>query len=223
MQRSFRFRIYPSKIQQLKLDNQLRLAKRLYNHLLEKTKERYKKENKSFTRFDMNNYLIEFKKNHAEYRSTHSQALQNISDRVSKAYSNFFRKVKEKRAGEHIKAGFSRFKKVMKSITYPQSGFELIRHHLRISKIGNVPIVKHRELSGKIKVLTIKREQSGKWFAIFSCEFALAPMRISNQQNSKVSCTYKKVGIDIGIGNFATLSKEKSLRIPASISNLRVS
>ena len=69
--------------------------------------------------------------------------------RLDKAFANFFRRVREK-AG---KAGFPRFRSRDRydSITYPQQGFAIERSKLRLSKIGNVKIVKHREIQGRVR------------------------------------------------------------------------
>jgi len=208
VKKTFKFRIYPSEKQKLRMDKQLSQAKEIYNHLLEKANEKYKSERKMLTKFDMNKYITELKKLHPEYQDIHSQVLQNVSDRLSKAFSNFFKRVKRKRNGENVRAGFPRFKKHVKSMTYPQSGFELLEEQkLQLSKIGRVPIVLHQPLSGKIRTLTINRTQSGKWFAIFSCE--------SNVDASAASfSSSKRIGIDLGIENFATLSNGKTIQNP---------
>ncbi|MEZ4632758.1 MAG: hypothetical protein R2880_18955 [Deinococcales bacterium] len=37
-------------------------------------------------------------------------------------------------------------------------------------KIGNVRIKLHRELEGKVKTCTVKRDRCGDWYVVFSCE-----------------------------------------------------
>ena len=210
MKRTFRFRLYPSKKQKLRMNKQLSQAKEIYNHLLEKANEKYKLEGKMLTKFDMNKHLTEFKKTHPEYQEIHSQVLQNVSDRLSKAFSNFFKRVKRKRNGERIKVGFPRFKKYVKSMTYPQSGFELSEQRVKLSKIGCVPIVLYRSLEGKTKTLTIKKTQSGKWFAVFSCESGIGDSVVA----TAVPVSSKKIGIDVGIEHFATLSNGDTIQNP---------
>ncbi len=58
-----------------------------------------------------------------EYKEIYSQVLQNLSDRLDRAFDNFFERVKERKNGMKVKVGFPRFKsrKSYKSITYPQS------------------------------------------------------------------------------------------------------
>ncbi len=60
------------------------------------------------------------------------------------------------------------------SLPDPQGGYELIGNRLRLSKIGHVKIKLHREIKGKIKTCTIKRE-GDQWHAVFSTEYELDP------------------------------------------------
>ena len=89
----------------------------------------------------------------------------------------------------------------MRSLYYPQFGFKLARE-LEVSPFGNLQIVRHRLINGKIKTLTLKKSPSGKWFAIFCAEIgAPAP-----KQN-----TSGKIGIDLGLLSFATLSNGEKI------------
>jgi putative transposase len=129
---------------------------------------------------------------------------------MGKAYANFFRRLKEKRAGKKIKVGYPRFKKGYKSFTYPQNehGFSLNENKLHLSKIGNVNIRIGRTQNrpkGQIKTLTVKKEPSGKWFAIFtSIENVKKKHKINN----------KKIGIDVGLEYFAMLSDGREINNP---------
>ena len=136
--------------------------------------------------------------------SLYSQVAQNIAVRLYNSIQLMIRKKKLKQ-----KAGFPRFKshERVKSFTYPQSGFKLFNKELHLSKIGNIEIRKHRDLIGKIKTLTIKRESSGKWFAIFTSEVEIT---------SKVNCG-SVAGIDLGIEHFAYLSNGKVIENPRNL------
>jgi len=193
----YRYRIYPTKEQLCTLTNQMMLAKAIYNILLGETKQHYNATRKSFTRNMMNMRLTELKKEHQEFNSLHSQVLQNISDRVWKAYRNFFHRVKEKQKGKRIKVGFPRVKKFVVSLTYPQSGFKLNGKYLSISKVGRLPIVLHRPIGGKVKTLTIKCTKSMEWYATFTAE---------NEGRAFMPNEKPAVGIDLGLSNYATLS-----------------
>ena len=206
--RNYNYRLYPSKKQKNRFFSQFNLCCELYNLLLDRCKITYKTEKVSLhSRTNLNNILKEAKSSDSKFAGVHSQVLQNCSDRLSKAYKNFFRRVKEKTQGKRVKVGFPRFKKRVKSITYPQSGFKLLSDkRLHISKVGNIPIVLHRLPRGKIKTLTIKRNRAGQWFAVFSCE--VEPSKRTHPHPKS------KVGIDVGIENFATLSNGETIANP---------
>jgi len=206
MKRTFKFRLYPNKRQEEKLNKTLETCRGLYNELLGVKKETYEATKENISGYDLNNLIKQYYKiERKQLKEVHSQVLQNIPDRINKAFSNYFRRVKEKKKrikegkknAKKMKVGFPRFKKFYKSISYPQSGFDL-NGKLKLSKIGEVKIKQHRELKGEIKTLTIKKVPSGKWFASFSCEIESTPKQHLNKDNS--------VGIDVGLKKFATLS-----------------
>jgi putative transposase len=105
-----------------------------------------------------------------------------------------------------IKCGFPRFKSIdrMKSLHYPQFGFSL-EEKLKVTPFGEVAIKKHGEIQGQIKTLTLKREASGKWFAIFTAE-EKKPTPKENKGDA--------VGIDLGLKTFATLSNGIKIENP---------
>jgi len=158
-------------------------------------------------KFELNSLLLDIKLTCPTYFiQVHSQALQNVSDRLSKAFNNFFRKVKEQNTGKKVKAGFPRFKSKVRSITYPQSGFKFLKNRrLKVSKIGSMPIVFHRPPKGTIKTMTIKQNPAGQWFALFSCEQPDVQTKHPSTEH---------IGIDVGIESFAVLSNGESILNP---------
>ena len=139
----------------------------------------------------MHDLIVEYKKNFPELTKIHSQVLQNVAVRVELAFQSFFRRVK---AGET--PGFPRTKsESYDSFTYPQTGFSVGDDSIKISKVGVIKAKIHRELQGKIKTCTIRRN-ADKWYACFSCETEFEPL----------PKTDTKVGIDVGLEKFASLS-----------------
>jgi len=204
--RSYKFRLYPNKEIENKMLKTLEICRQTYNQLLSINQETYLMAGKGLTKYDMNkciNYGI-----NADIKQVHTQTLQNTSDRIAKAYANFFRRLKEKKAGKNIKVGYPRYKKKYKSFSYPQSGFFLEGKKLKLSKIGtiNIKIGKNQNRpNGIIKTLTIKREPTGKWFAIFSC---------IEQIEQKERVNDKKIGMDMGLEYFSTLSNGEIIENP---------
>ncbi|MEK6878453.1 MAG: RNA-guided endonuclease TnpB family protein [Nanoarchaeota archaeon] len=194
---NFRYRIYPSQKQVIKLNKTISDCCFVYNKLLETKINAYKTDKTNLSQFDLGKLTKDFN------FSIHSQVKQNISKRINDAFNNFFRRIKEKKG----KAGFPRFKNLnkYKSITYPQSGFKFISDKkLFVSKIGNIKIILHRIPKGKLKTFTIKRTALG-WFAIFSC---------SDVPIEHIEVEDNHIGIDVGIESFAVLSNGEKIESP---------
>ncbi|MBU1204837.1 MAG: transposase [Nanoarchaeota archaeon] len=200
--RAYKYRIYPSNKQKVRLLNQFNVCKNIYNTLLSESKELM-----TTKKFEFDSLVKDIKITcPSYYYQAYSQVLQNVSDRLHKSFDNFFRRVKEKKSGKKVKVGFPRFKSRIKSITYPQSGFKFLnKRRLKVSKIGSIPIVLHRTPRGKVKTMTIKQNKAGQWFAFFSCE---AETQLVKHPSAE------KIGIDVGIEHFATLSNGKTVDNP---------
>ncbi len=191
--KAFKFKIKcPSQAIVAKFENTLDLTRELYNCALQERIGAYKERQISLNYYSQANQLAEIKDCQVEFQNVHSQILQDILKRMDKTFKAFFGRVKR---GE--KAGFPRFKgkNWFNSFTFPQSGFRLDADKLTLSKIGKVKIHLSRNMIGKVKTCTIKREVSG-WFVIFTVE----------TPNILLKKTHKSVGIDAGIENFMTLS-----------------
>jgi len=193
--RTYKFRIYPSKKQEELLNKHLGLAKNLWNELLEHCKQTYE----DFGYFPTKNTLQLMVKNYGLY----SQTQQEIAHRV---HNSLMRVFKLRKKG--VKCGFPRFKSFdrMKSLHYPQyeTGFWLDKK-LKVTHFGEIAVKKHREINGRIKTLTLKKESSGKWFAVFTVE----EEKFTPKENKG-----EAVGIDLGLKTFATLSNGMKIDNP---------
>ena len=141
MIKTYKYRLYLTKKQTEKLEWTLETCRILYNSCLVDRNRYYEKTKKTLSRTNQQKTLVRDKKNIEYLKSIHSQVLQDVLFRVEKTYKNFFRRLKEKKG----KAGFPRFKNPGRydSITYPQSGFEIIDGKLCLSKIGYIKIKQH--------------------------------------------------------------------------------
>ena len=203
MIKTYKFRLYPSNAQKVLLENTIEQCRIVYNNILAYRKDMWENEHKSLTAFDTIKLLPEMKEEIPTLRQVYSQILQNVCQRVNFAYQGFFRRVKAKDG----KAGFPRFKGKYRydSFTYPQSGFEINKSKLHLSKIGNITIKQHRPIEGIIKTCTIRRTATGKWFACFSCIL---------EDKEPVKDMLPAIGIDMGLERFATLSNVEKIENP---------
>jgi len=200
MKTAYKFRMYPNRQQEAQLDLNLETCRHLYNLALADRKYSYETEGISRTYEDQAAMLVVEKKD-SNFTCVFSQVLQDVLRRLDKSFKAFFRRVKN---GE--KPGYPRFKGVgwYKSFTYPQVGFKLDCSKLTLSKIGSIRIFKHREVEGKIKTCTIKKDLLGHWYAILVSEMEDVP-----QVEPKVA-----IGVDVGLKNMVALSDGTAIQYP---------
>jgi len=202
MTTAYKFRLYPKKEQQDKLDLSLEVCRQTYNHLLSGLDER-------FTKSELQNYLLDLKVVFPEMNNIHSKVLQMENQRL---FGNLSSLSQLKKKGK--KVGRLRFKgkNWFKTFTYNQSGFKLThiknkKGILFLSKIGDIPIKLHRKVEGKIKSITIKKSL-GKWYASIVTDGII-----------KRECGTGEIGIDMGIMNYIYDSNGKSYENPKHFDN----
>ena len=153
MFRSYKYRLYPTEDQKVRLERTLASLCNLYNELKSEKVEKYKKDKINLTKTDLRRIALGKRRASEELKLVHSQVVQNVADRVSVAFRNFFEKT----------ARFPKNKKYKnyRSFIYPQSGFDFSPtpggHKLYLSGIGYVRAFIHRPMSGKVNRLCVKR------------------------------------------------------------------
>ncbi len=202
MQIVYRFEIRPTREQEQKMFRTLKLCRRLYNRSLEERIATYKATGKGVTYSMQQNTLPAFKKENPEYRTAHSQVLQDVLRRLDRAYQNFF----------EGRAGYPQFKDRdrYRSFTYPQ--VDAVRETFQrdgfiyLSKIGFVRIIAHRPFeSDKVFQINVIRRHN-KWYANLTADLAdteLIPGDID-----------KSVGVDMGLLHFYALSDGTTVETP---------
>lgn len=198
---NFRYRLRPRRSQRKLLDKHLSSLCWLYNKAIEAVKGSYEKKEPYPKRSGLYKRIHQWVQEKPELKDIHSQVIQNVCDRVDKAFKAFFRRVKN---GET--PGYPRFKswKRYRSFTFPQSGFSLDDNMLKLSKIGTIKVVLHRPLRGKIKTCTIKKDAVGDFWVSFAVEVPQKPL----PENNKV------IGIDVGLINLVAFSDGTKIKAP---------
>ena len=200
MKTAYKFRMYPNKQQEAQLELTLDTCRHLYNIALADRKNAYESERVSRSYEDQAAMLVAEKKD-GNFKAVFSQVLQDVLRRLDKAFKAFFRRVK---SGEE--PGYPRFKGQgwYKSFTYPQVGFKLEGSKLVLSKIGSIRIFKHREVEGKIKTCTIKKDLLGHWYTVLVSEIEDIPT---------IEPT-TAIGVDVGLKSLITTSASESIQYP---------
>jgi putative transposase len=206
MRKTFKFRLYPNKRQQRLLDQQLEECRWLYNYLLAARRDAWEQRQESLRLYDQQATLPALKAERPALGAVQSQVLQNVAVRIDLAFQAFFRRV---RLGET--PGYPRFRGQGRyaSLTYPQvpvgCKVDTETKRLRLHGVGEIKILLHRLMEGTPKTVTISRSSTGKWYACFSCECA---------EPAPLPATGQRVGIDVGLKSFATLSTGDEIAKP---------
>ena len=172
--------------------------------MLEDNINEYEKTNKFIWAYTWINKLVLLKQEHDWLKNTPSQSLQQICLDLDKAL-----KMTSKQRSKRF--GFPKFKhkkSVTQSFRIPQlnNHIKSTKIQIKIPKIGWILWNKHRELQGKLKSITIKKEND-IWWCVCLCELDdIEPITDGNESQI--------VGIDLGLTDFAILSDGQSIKTP---------
>jgi len=200
MNYNYKYRLYPTKQQEKKLESDLDICRKLYNFFLAHLNS--KEDNPSQT--SQQNMLPDMKKYFTELRKPYSKVLQMVVDRL---HSNLSSLSGQKKNGRKVGSLRYKGKGWYKTFTYNQSGFEVTENDgwldkLDLSFVGEIPICIHREIPRDqydIKQVKVKREGSGEWFAILCLEDKDEVEVKRNKPDLSDVCLDDCVGIDLGI------------------------
>ena len=187
--KTYKFRMYPTNIQVRILEYTLNTCRFLYNDCLADRKNAYERTGKSINIYEQ---MYELK--NREGINIYAQVAQDALKRLQKSFDNFFRRVKNGEVSGYPRfQGYDRYN----SFTYPQAGFKILDSgKLRLPKIGDLKLIQCRNIEGKIKTCTIKRDGI-QWYVSFVTEIEadVKPVEVQSA-----------VGIDLGIKTLAVLS-----------------
>ena len=209
--KTYKYRLYPTKKQIETLQWTLDHCRELYNAALQERRDTWNIIKQHPNYYDdewrkqaakehavsystQATQLTDMKEIREEYKDIYAQILQEVLRRVDKAMQAFFQRVKTGKT-----PGYPRFqgKNRYDSFMYPQNGFSLTHDkRLYLSKVGTIKVKLHREIIGKIKTCTIKREGE-YWYVCLACEV---------EQVKRTPYTDEAIGIDLGVSTLATLS-----------------
>ena len=204
--RAYKFRIYPTPEQETVLRKTIGCTRFIYNWALAQRREAWINEKKSLTYAKSCKALTELKESSEKVwlNEVSSVCLQQSLNNLDVAFGNFFKK----------RAAYPSFKarKNGGSARFMDNAFRLKGDDLFLAKIKTpLKVVWSRPLSNTPNSVTVSQNASGQWFASLLCEEEIAKLPPSN----------KRIGIDVGIENFATLSDGRKFQSPKAIRKLR--
>ena len=202
--KTYKFKLYNSK-RNKKLHRQINIAGSIYNHCIALHRRYYRIFKKSLGGFSLSKHLTKLKKitRYSHWKLVGAQAIQDITDRISRGYALFFRNLKH-----NIKTAPPCFKKIRKykSFTWKQTGYKYTgQDNSIIIQKQKYRFFKSREIEGKICTVTVKRDSLGDIYIYFVCK---------NDENKVLARTGKSVGFDFGLKTFLTSSDGMDIESP---------
>ena len=205
MYKSRKYRIYPNISQKELIHRHCGSVRFLYNIALETKIMAYLGSKVNLSRYDLQNQVVDLKKELPWLKETDSQSLQAAILDLDTAYSNFFKG----------RANFPKFKKKSNrgSFNVPQNVM-VSDGRLIIPKFKEgIKIKLHRDLVGTVKQATVSFTPTGKYFVSILCE-------TGEEKPSKPKVTEgNSVGIDLGIKDFAVTSEGEVIDNPRFLRN----
>lgn len=190
MLKSYKYRIYPNKTQEVLLHKSFGCVRYFWNYLTD-----------VFNSYDDKyNPKPEYKTS-TEFRKEH-EFLTEVSASILQQKENDFQQFKKQYFSKNRKLKISRPKFKSKndnqSFRLPNQKFKIVDKKIQLEKIGKVRIVLDRELpiDCKFMSVTISKNKIGQYYASILVE----------QEIQHLSKTTKEVGIDVGVKTFLTQS-----------------
>ena len=203
MLKAYKYRIYPNIQQQIYLAKTFGCTRFVYNRMLADRIKSYE-ENKDL---DIKQVKYptpaQYKKEFEWLKEVDSLALANAQMNLDKGYKNFFR---------DKSVGFPKFKKRTNTNNYTtnnQKGTVYIENnHIKVPKLKSmIKIEQHRQFTGLIKSCTISQVPSGKYFVSILVDSEIV----------QLPKTDNKIGVDLGIKEFAIASDGKVYHNPKNL------
>lgn len=203
MRKAFVFKLYKTK-RNKRLHEQIECASFVYNYCIALYKRYFKLFGKYLNKYKLQKHITKLKKqkSYSHWTNVPSQAIQDITDRIDRAYQLFFKHGK----ADKVKPPSFKKRSKYKSITLKQTGYKLLEDNkIKIGK-KEFKFFKSRDIEGSINTLTIKRDPLGDIYLCFACE-------VEGADPSRVM-TGKNAGFDFGLKTFLTSSDGIKIESP---------
>ncbi|NEQ24475.1 MAG: transposase [Microcoleus sp. SIO2G3] len=198
--KTLKFKLYQHKRNRY-LKRSINAAGVIYNHAIALHKRYYRMWGKHLSCAKLQKHIAKLRKRNPFWQLVGSQAVQDICQRIEKAYQLFFKHHKK-----GVKPpGFKKVKKY-KSFTLKQAGYKFlggnrVRIGSRVFQYWN-----SREIEGTVKTLTVKRTPLGELFIVVVVDDASEP---------EIKTTTGKIaGFDFGLKTFLTCSDGSRIESP---------
>jgi putative transposase-like protein B len=200
MEKAYKYRIYPNRIQKELIAKTFGSCRFVYNYYLTKRIEVYEMNKETFSYGKCSNDMTQLKSELVWLKEVDSTALQSSLKDLDIAYQKFFK--------EH--SGFPKFKsKRIHRFSYRSKcvngNIQYCNKYIKLPKLGMVKTKNKLMPQGRILNATISQEPSGKYYVSLCCtDVEIEPLERTN----------KSIGIDLGIKDFCVTSSGEVVENP---------
>lgn len=189
--KAYKFRIYPTKKQEILIAKTIGCSRFVFNHFLTKWNDVYKETGKGLTYNDCSKKLTQLKRELVWLKEVDSIAFQSSLKNLSNSYERFFKKQNK---APRFK---SKNNKVQSYTTKHTNGnIAIMDNRIKFPKLGLVKFAKSREVDGRILNATVRRNSTGKYVVSILVETEV----------HELPKTESSIGVDVGLKDFAILS-----------------
>lgn len=201
--KSYKFRLYPNKEQNLLIQKTFGCVRFIYNQCLAYKIDKYKTEEISLSKIDVNNYKNRVLKSKYEWlKEVDKFALDNAVINLDSAYQKFFR---EHKGFPKFKSKKDNHRSYKTNITGSNIEVDFDNRKIKLPKLKWVKARGVRRFDGKIKSATISQTPSGKYYC---------SVLVEQEDYKPLTETGCDVGIDLGIKDFAITSDGDKISNP---------
>lgn len=206
--KAYKFRLLPNNEQEIMLKKHIGCTRYAFNWALEKKKNYYEQNKKALPYLELSRLWTQHKQENKFLGEVSKWVTANALRNVEKAFTNFFRRLKQGQKFGHPKFKSRKLGKQTCSFTNNETTIEISNNKIKLPIVSWLRLKKHREVIGKILSATVSF-QAGRWFVS-----VLVRQELTIAKNSGVP-----VGIDVGISHFATLSTGEKIYNPRYLEN----
>lgn len=204
MEKSYKFRIYPNKEQQILIIKTFGCVRFVYNYYLEKKIKLYKETKQSMGYNACSEDLTLLKQGTEWLREVDKFSLQNSLRNLDAAYQKFFK--------EH--SGFPKFKSKKDNrksykTSFSNNNIDIKGSHIKLPKLGLVKFRDKQRPQGRILNATVSQTPSGKYYCSICCTDVVI---------DKPDKTGSIIGIDLGLKDFLIISNSDKVSNPKYLS-----
>ena len=213
--KTYKFRIYPNKTQEILLNKTFGCTRFVFNHMLAERKETYDKLKDDKVALKAHKYTTEkqYKQEFEWISEVDSIAVQQARVDLETAYKNFFDSISGKRKGR--KVSYPKFKskretrQTFRTINV-NNNIDIVFENKRIKlpKLKWLRYSDDRTFEGIIKNVTVEKTSTGKYFVCILVEENL------ETKIHKVSSQSKCIGLDYDSKNLFTSDKNQIAGYP---------